>query len=71
MIQLKDNTVNIHGISNELLFAMFVTDAVLNRYGSVLVITSINDGKIHPVVFIIQVMHLIFGHGTLLIRKKR
>ena len=45
MIQLKDNTVNIHGISNELLFAMFVTDAVLNRYGSVLVITSINDGK--------------------------
>ena len=37
--------VKIQGIRPELLFALFVADKIYDRYGRVLVVTSLNDGQ--------------------------
>jgi len=44
-MRLKDNTVKLHGIRPELLFALQVAAEVYKVYGQELVITSITDGK--------------------------
>lgn len=47
-MRLKDNTVKLHGIRPELLFALQVAAEVYKVYGQELVITSCNDSKHAP-----------------------
>ena len=44
-MRLKNNTVKLHGMRTELLFAIMVADEVYRVYGQELVITSANDSK--------------------------
>jgi len=42
---IKDNSVKIHGIRPELVFALNVANDIYAKHGQELVITSLNDGK--------------------------
>ena len=44
-IQVKDNSIKIHGIAPELLFGLIVADQVYTEIGVDLVVTSLNDGR--------------------------
>lgn len=45
---LKDDSVKIHGIRPELVYALHVADMLYMEYGQELVITSLNDGEHAP-----------------------
>ena len=44
-MRLKDSTVSLEGASWHIWLAAIITEAVLKKYGSELVLTSVNDGK--------------------------
>lgn len=44
MIRLKDDSINLSGLTTQTLFAIVVAEGVYGEHGAELVITSANDG---------------------------
>lgn len=44
MIGVKDNTVNLVGLCNQITLALYTLDAIFAKYNSDTIITSANDG---------------------------